>query len=83
MRLDRARVCAAAAQAGFVGAQVNGSVTTVIGKAGPGAKARTRVNGNRFQEERTQNGAQMRKADRNIPEPMLRICIGVRGRTRV
>ncbi|SFL42340.1 hypothetical protein [Methylobacterium pseudosasicola] len=63
MRLDGARVGAAAAQAGVVGAQVNGSVTTVIEKAGPEAKAKTSVNGNLFQEVRTQNGSQMRKAD--------------------
>ncbi|MCJ2092200.1 phage tail tip lysozyme [Methylobacterium sp. J-072] len=63
MRLDGARVGAAAAQAGVVGSQVNGSVTTVIEKAGPEAKARTSVNGNLFQEVRTQNGSQMRKAD--------------------
>jgi len=63
MRLDGARVGAAAAQAGVVGPNVNGSVTTVIEKAGPEARAKTSVNGNLFQEVRTQNGSQMRKAD--------------------
>ncbi|WP_419830621.1 phage tail tip lysozyme [Methylobacterium sp.] len=63
MQIDGARVGAAAAKAGVIGSQVNGSVTTVIEKAGPEARAKTSVNGNLFQEVRTQNGSQMRKAD--------------------
>ncbi|MFB0491949.1 hypothetical protein ABIE45_004535 [Methylobacterium sp. OAE515] len=63
MRMDGARVGAAAAQAGVVGSPVNGSVTNIVEKPGPDTKIKTKVDGNLFQEVRTQNGAQMRKAD--------------------
>lgn len=63
LAVNSARMTDAAGRAGVMGGNVNGSVTTVIEKAGPDARARTVTKGNLFQTIRTVNGRQMRRPD--------------------
>ncbi|MCJ2120664.1 phage tail tip lysozyme [Methylobacterium sp. J-001] len=60
LQIGSSRMSEVAGQAGIVGgANVNGSVTTVIEKAGPDARARTDTKGNLFGKVVTVNGRQM------------------------
>lgn len=66
LQMGSARMSEVAGQAGIVGGNnVNGSVTTVIEKAGPDARARTDTKGNLFGKVVTVNGRQMAPAGRD------------------